>query len=240
MWALVQVCKCKRVKLWSTLYTNYHTLPLLNKQYFSPCFADGDTEAQEHSLMLQRRGTTSQNKIKQNSLGQIDRCLQQSLLPEVFLTMILNNETHFPFTVNVEMEACARKTLLSFKILYKRVCTNLIKFSSINFSLFSASSLYIRRQEDQQELCTELYRHCFENLLSEARAQFLLLLSLQSPMHIFFSHNTQGTSLEVTGSSVWGTRAVFHRPSAVSAGRAELSSAVAPVIYLPCSSDYTI
>lgn len=64
MWALVQVCKYKRVKLWSTLYTNYHTLPLLNKQYFSPCFADGDTEAQEHSLMLQRRGTTSQEDRK--------------------------------------------------------------------------------------------------------------------------------------------------------------------------------
>lgn len=134
--------------MWSTPYSNYHTLPLLNKQYFSPCFVDGDTEAQEDSLMLQRRGTTSQNKIKENSFGQIDRYLQQSQFPGVFLAMILNNETHFPFTVNVEMGACARKTLLSFKILYKRVCTYLIKFSLMNFNLFPASSLYIRRQED--------------------------------------------------------------------------------------------
>lgn len=32
---------------------------------------------------------------------------------------------------------------------------------------------------------------------------------------IFCTHSTQGTSLEVPGSSVWGMRAVFYRPSAV-------------------------
>lgn len=85
-----------------------------------------------------RHNRPEQNKIEQSwSNGQMSAA-------EVFLTMILNNETHFPFTVNMEMEACARKTFLSFKILYNRVCTNMFKFSLINFNLFPASSLYKR------------------------------------------------------------------------------------------------
>jgi len=52
--------------------------------------------------------------------------------------MFLNNETHFPLIVNMEMGASARKILLSFKILYNRICTNLINVSLINFNLLSA------------------------------------------------------------------------------------------------------
>lgn len=114
------------------------------------------------------------------------------------------------------MGTCARANFLSFET-YDRIHPKLIIFSLINFKVhfFPASGLWKnqRKKEEQWELCSEIYRQHFENLLTVKHrlSSSPCYHFCGSPARFVHSLHSWDFSWSYWGSA-WGTRAGFFRP----------------------------